>query len=123
MKSQIEGHSAANLGSLQPKVDSCISQVSLGVEREFDGSGSLKMMALRATGSSPLWKWLCVFSCVCFRLAGFNGFYEAWAFCRGGPAVRTAEVCPQDQRAGLFRIRFQSTSFYYILMIRVIIYS
>ena len=56
-------------------------------------------------------------------LAGSNGLYEAWAFCRGAPAERTAEVRLQDLRASLFRLRFQSTGFYYILMIRVIFYS
>lgn len=65
----------------------------------------------------------CVFSCARLRLAGFSGFYEAWVFCRGGPAERIAEICPPDQKASLFRLKFQSTSFYYILTIRVIFYS
>lgn len=66
---------------------------------------------------------LAVWLAVRVGLVGFTGFYEAWAFCGGGPAERTAEVRPQDQRESFFRLRFQSTSFYYILMIRIIFYS
>ena len=66
---------------------------------------------------------LTVCSAVHVALAGSSGLYETRAFCRKGPAERTAEVRLQDQRGSLFRLRFQSTDFYYILMIRVIFYS
>ena len=62
---------------------------------------------------------LTVCSAVHVALAGSHALYETWAFCRKGPAERTAEVRLQDQRGSLFRLRFQSTDFYYILMIRV----
>ena len=95
LKSQIEGRSTANVGSLQPNFDSCISHCSLGEEREFGGSGSLKMTALRATRSSPLWKWLCVFSSVCFRLAGLMVFVRPGLSAEEAPLWEQLKSAPK----------------------------
>lgn len=126
LERQIEGHSATNLTSIQPEPDSCRLQYSLWEESDY-------RKTLAAWKWQSTWEPLgdvycgsgsdCVFSCACLRLAGFHCFSEARAFCRGGPAERTAEVCPRYEKASLFRLRFQSTTFYYILMIRVIFYS
>ena len=92
---------------------------------EWEHSGSLNVTERwEAPGDPYCGKGsLTVCSAVHVALAGSSGVCETWAFCRKGPAERTAEVRLQDQRASLLRLRFQSTDFYYILMIRVTFYS
>lgn len=126
LERQIEGHSTTNLTSIQPAPDSCwlhfffFSGRRVRVGRPWQPEND---KAPQSHWKLPTVKWLWLCLAAPLRWAGCSGFSEAWAFCRGGPAETAAEVCLQDQKASLFRLGFQSTSFYYILMTSLIFYS